>query len=251
MDYGYTSIIGKTREKDEDSLLILSALSSSNQASEERILAVVADGMGGGESGEIASKIAVDAFKSSLGPLILRDKYRSMEIRDMMKESFVRANSDILQYARVQNFYLMGTTATTVFLSGDHLVVGNIGDSRTYIFDSNGHTKFRTRDHTYVQGLVDSKEISAEDARSDPRRNELTRALGIEAVASPDYYRIKIRSGDSILLCCDGLWEAYSDEEIGMSVASQAPAQEIANSLTASANEKDGSDNISMILIRT
>jgi protein phosphatase len=250
MDCGHVSLTGKVRDNDEDSILVLSATTTSEGRSEGKLLGLVADGMGGGEYGEVASRIAASTFRNIVGPMVLREKVRKSELKEVMVRSFERANLDILQVAKRNNLYLMGTTATVLFLSGNYALIGNLGDSRTYVFGRDGKTKFRTKDHSYVQVLVDSGEMTEEVARNHPRRNELTRSLGIESECTPDLYEVEIETGDSILLCCDGLWDAYTDEEIGKFIMNDIPAQILANEIANSANIKDGSDNISLVLVK-
>jgi protein phosphatase len=250
MNYGYVSLTGKVRDNDEDSVLVLSATTTSEGKSEGKFLGIVADGMGGGEYGEVASRIAVNTFRNILGPMVLRGKVRKSELRDLMIRSFEGSNFEILQVAKKHDLYLMGTTVTSLFLSGNYALIGNLGDSRTYVFDKDGNVKFKTKDHSYVQELVDSTKITQEDARSYPRRNELTRSLGIESECIPDFYEVEIEPGDSILLCCDGLWEAYSDEEMGKTITGNIPAQLLVDEIANSANLRDGSDNISLVLVK-
>jgi protein phosphatase len=251
MDTGFASLRGTVREKDEDSILLLSEITTKEGKEEARVIAAVADGMGGGDFGEVASEIAVTAIRNECGSFILRDRFDLREVQNALKRSFEKANSEILKYSEDRGLYMMGTTLTAVFLAGNNLVVGNIGDSRTYVFDSTGGVKFRTRDHSYTQELVESKQISEEEAKNDPRRNQLTRALGIEPTCEPDVYLLEAERDESVLLCCDGLWNSLEIDEIGDAIRSMNPAKQVADSLAEQAERKDGSDNISLVFIRT
>ena len=110
--------------------------------------------------------------------------------------------------------------------------------------------KFVTRDHSYVQELIDAGEVSPREGRTDPRRNQLTRSIGIDEECMPDFYSMKVERGYLILLCSDGYWDSMSDLEIGSYIASNIPVQNLVEELANIANETDGSDNISLLLIK-
>lgn len=250
MEIGAVSIKGKVREKDEDSVLALSSTFLNEGREEHCAVCIVADGMGGGELGEVASRIAVNTLRTELLRLMVDERLNLEETGRVITGAIRRANKDILTYSREHSISWMGTTVTIAFILGSTAMIGNVGDSRTYVFDSRGGMKFKTRDHSYVQELVDSGQIAEEDARDDPRRNRITMALGIEEEIKPDINEIQIDGGDSVLLCCDGLWEAYSDDELGKLASNKLPLQELAEYIADSANSRDGSDNISLILAR-
>jgi protein phosphatase len=250
MDIGYVTLRGKVREKDEDSLLVLYNASEYEGKEYARAMAVLADGMGGGELGEVASRIAVTTFRNNLFPLLLSERVDRNVLKDGLADAFEKANLEIFSYSRGHQLSLMGTTATAVFLYEKTALIGNVGDSRTYILDSKGRVKFRTRDHSYVQELILSGQITEEEARQDQRRNQLTKALGIEGTTDADFSEMKIEGGETILLCCDGLWAALSENELRKNVIGGKSAQETANLLAETANEMDGSDNISLILLK-
>lgn len=250
MNFGCISIAGKVRDKNEDSVIALQYVETLEGNMDERFLGAVADGMGGGEYGEVASKIAIESFRVIAGKLAMKDGCNMREITDLLKKSYERANSDVLNYSKAQSIGMMGTTATSVFVCGNNVTIGNIGDSRTYVFDSRGSLKFVTRDHSYARELVDAGQLSEEEARIDTRRNQLTRAIGIDKECTPDFYTLKVETGYSILLCSDGYWDSMSNHEIGSFIVSDMPVQDIVENLANIANERDGSDNISILLIR-
>ncbi|MCL4450124.1 MAG: protein phosphatase 2C domain-containing protein [Candidatus Thermoplasmatota archaeon] len=250
MIFGHASITGKVREKNEDSVLALQYVEILEGKMEERFLGAVADGMGGGEYGEIASKIAIESLRSIAVEPLLKDGCNLNDITGRLRKSYESANSDILSYSMTHSIRLMGTTATSIFICGYNATIGNIGDSRTYIFDSKGSLKFVTRDHSYVQELIDAGQVSEMEGRTDPRRNQLTRSIGIEEECLPDFYTMKIEKGYSILLCSDGYWDSMSDHEIGNYIAKDIPVQKIVENLAHLANERDGTDNISLLLIK-
>ncbi len=250
MDFGYTSITGKVRDKNQDSVLALHFVETLEGKADERFLGAVADGMGGGEYGEVASKIAIKSLMITADELIVKGKCNSKGIGELLRKSYEKANTDIQSYSKIHGINLMGTTATSIFICGNDATIGNIGDSRTYIFDSTGSMKFVTRDHSYVQELIDAGEVSPREGRTDPRRNQLTRSIGIDEECMPDFYSMKVERGYSILLCSDGYWDSMSDLEIGSYIASNIPVQNLVEELANIANERDGSDNISLLLIK-
>jgi protein phosphatase len=250
MDIGYLTLRGKVREKDEDSLLVLSSAFAYKGKEDERAVAVLADGMGGGELGEVASRIAVTTFRNNLLPLLVSEAVDGNMIRIGMTEAFERTNAEIFSYSKNHQLSFMGTTATALFLYGKRALIGNVGDSRTYVIDPEGRVKFRTRDHSYVQELILSGEISEDEGRNDPRRNQLTRALGIERTIFADISSMEVGGGETILLCCDGLWGALSESELRKQAIRGESAQETAKILADEANENDGSDNISIIVLK-
>lgn len=250
MIFGHASIKGKVRDGNEDSVLALQYIETLEGNTEERFLGAVADGMGGGEHGEIASKIAIENFRTIAGELLLRETCNLKEITELLRKGFEKGNSDILGYSKAHNISIMGTTATSIFICGNHATIGNVGDSRTYIFDSMGSLKFVTRDHSYVQELIESGQVSEEDRRTDPRRNQLTRSIGINKECIPDFNSLKVERGYSILLCSDGYWDSMNNMEIGSFVTKDIPVQSLVENLAHIANERDGSDNISLLLVR-
>jgi len=250
MDFGYASLVGKVRHRDEDSLLVLLGTTVSEGKTVERALAAVADGMGGGEYGEVASRIAINSVRKVLGPLLFQENVRESVVRERMHGAFVNANEEILRYAGEHKLYLMGTTLTTSLFLEDKAIVGNIGDSRTYIINGEGETKLKTKDHSYVNELVEAGKITQEQVKGDLRRNELTRVLGVEENIRPDFYVTGLEHRDSILLCCDGLWGAIDEKEIMREIKSEIPAKKIVDTLAKKDEEKDGSDNISLVLIK-
>lgn len=251
MDFGLASTTGKVRVNDEDSILLISENLEVEGKTESRTLLVVADGMGGGEAGEIASRIATRAVRKTVGPLILGEEITDKEVRAKMAQSFKLANEEILSYSKSHGFYLMGTTATAALLFEKKAIVCNIGDSRTYVFDREGKQKLVTRDHSQTEELVESGIQTQKESKRDPRRNILTKALGIDANAEPDFYETEISDNDSVLLCCDGLWNSIDSTEIGAAIVSGKRAQTTADSLVQLAVERDGRDNVSMVLVIT
>lgn len=242
------SIRGKIRDRDEDAICLIADSSVSEYEVKDQFFCALADGMGGAARGDLASRLAVSEAKH-IGLSMLSRDVGPEEIASSLRRIYENANQALLNYSLRNNISRMGTTLVCAFFDGNELFVTNLGDSRLYVFNS-GKTSFRTYDHSYVQLLVDEGVITDEEAKVHPRKNEMMRALGFEEDPTPDLYRIRIFGGDSILLCCDGLWEALDDSMIGGTLLSNMSASDALDALVNLANEVDGTDNISGILIR-
>lgn len=250
MDLGLHSIVGKVREVDEDSIMAASHESLSKDDSSYSCLCALADGMGGGSRGEVASRLAVDEFWDTTKQLLVGQGLLEKEkIRKTILEGVKQANKAVYGYKVKNGIDQIGTTLTTAFMVGGDVYVSNVGDSRTYII-AEGRVEERTKDHSYVQELVDAKQITAEEARNHPRRNVITRVLGEGPEIESDFYEWKLYNGDTILLCCDGLWEALGDDTICKFASAKLSAHELVKEMVSKANELDGSDNISAIIVR-
>lgn len=248
MDIGSKSIRGKVRERDEDAILIMNRQIFSEHTNEEIYFCALADGMGGGEGGDIASRMALQIMETTGYKLISKAVSDPDKIFEELTEGYKRADRRIMEYAAEHALEDMGTTLTIAYYVDGYLYVANLGDSRTYVFN-NRKISARTIDHSYVQALVISGAISEEQSKSHPRRNEMTRALGFQGF-SPDFYRWRVFNGDAILLCCDGLWEPLDMDTLCAAANSSMTAQEAITQLVDLANEIDGTDNISAVLFR-
>ena len=206
-------------------------------------LFVVADGMGGHQAGEVASEITVTTIRNACTPAPIGADETPLahpHLSDLVK-SVVDANTAIFR-ASIDNPSQqgMGTTVTALGLIVDDtdpdtphaLGLVNVGDSRTYLH-RNGHLRQVTIDHSFVQELVDQGQITAFEARYHPRRNIVTRALGIEPDVRVDSWRLPLIRGDRYVLCSDGLVDEVDDEEISALVASFGDPQACAEALVA------------------
>ncbi|MCL4332398.1 MAG: protein phosphatase 2C domain-containing protein [Candidatus Thermoplasmatota archaeon] len=246
MDIGTISIRGRVRRRDEDSILVMSEYINSDEGQQERCLLVLADGMGGAQRGEKASRIAIEAFKNSGKKLFNGDPANPV---DVLQEALEEANSNIVEYARKNRINEIGTTVTAAYFDGEFLNVVNVGDSRTYILNPEIPVS-KTVDDSFVMELVLSGVISENAARIHPRKNEIMRALGFDREVSSFVYKWRVFKNDSILLCCDGLWEPLSERMMLESIEVSRTAQIAVENMTYLANEMDGTDNISAILCR-
>lgn len=208
---------------------------------------VLADGMGGLNAGEVASQKAVDGYKE----YILQRRGSAppyAHAQALLVDAILHANKKILDYA-VDNPETkgMGTTIVAAWIVQDMMHLAWSGDSRCYIYNS-GHLRQINSDHSYVQELVNKKEISPEDAFYHPKKNIITQSLGDVGLApSPEYRSEKLRDGDRILLCSDGLNSMLMDEQIEAYMAG-SDIRDCANQLVDAANRAGGFDNITVLL---
>ena len=223
------------RPKNEDSLFAPECV--------DGFFAVVADGMGGHNAGEVASRIVVDTIRESLegsDP----EKIKKSDVQSML----ATANTAVYKNALENPERLgMGSTATVVVFTKDKAMIGQIGDSRAYLF-SGGQLKQITKDHSYVQLLIDSGYISEEDAKHHPQRNIITRALGTESVVDADIYVVSMKDDDLILLCSDGLSGAVSNDDIAAILCDDIHTA--TDRLVSAALGNGGTDNISVVIAR-
>lgn len=200
---------------------------------------VVADGMGGHNAGEVASRMAVEAV-SKIGADAEAD------CRGCLLRTFDEANRNIFAAAKGERAG-MGTTMDVCIYREGNLHIGHVGDSRVYLL-RRGHLKQITVDHSYVEMLISRGEITAEEAKDYPMKNMITRAVGVADEVQMDYCVQKIEEGDRILACTDGLTNMLSDKDIARLVDESDSLEVALDSLIAAANEAGGRDNISVVL---
>lgn len=207
-------------------------------------LYIVADGMGGHNAGDFASRFSVERFVA----LIRESKERTpiSAIEAALKET----NEELIAKAKTQREYDgMGTTFVMATLLPDSsLLIANIGDSRLYIV--NDTIRQITQDHSLVAEMVRNGELKKEEARFHPQKNVVLRALSTRSVVNPDYYKIKVNRGDYILLCSDGLWEMVEEGELLKLVSEYEDVTDITDKMVFMANENGGKDNITIILMK-
>lgn len=224
--------VGKTRDHNEDSF----GVGEGEQAEQLGDLLVVCDGMGGHAAGEVASKIGVDTILSTYYADSSEDRAHVLE------QAFEQANEQI--YARGQGS--MGTTGVAALLLHDALHVANVGDSRAYLI-RDGEIRQISRDHSFVGDQVAAGLITADQARSSPHRNVITRALGYQSGVTVDLFRWPLQIDDIIVLCSDGLHGLVSDAEI-VRIAGEAAPEEAVHQLIDLANSRGGTDNITVAI---
>lgn len=229
--------IGKKRALNQDYVF----------ASEEPVgnlpnLFVVADGMGGHNAGDLASKVSVKTIVSSVR------SSKETDPKELLKEAVIEANSKIRKMANEDiNLTGMGTTVVVTTFNGHTLLVANVGDSRLYII--NEKIKQITRDHSLVEEMVRLGGIDKESAKNHLDKNVITRAVGVEDTVQMDFFKADLKMGDVVLMCTDGLTNMLEDNEIQSILETQGDIVKKAQLLIKSANNKGGRDNIAVILI--
>lgn len=204
-------------------------------------LLVVADGMGGHKAGDFASKFTVEVVKREIAGS------RSRKPEKVMHDAIQVANRELIRVAsRDVKLEGMGTTLVVASVIGDTLYFANIGDSRLYLIDDN--IKQLSKDHSLVEEMVRLGGIKAEDARNHPDKNIITRAMGVKDEAEADFYEFRIKRGDKILMCTDGLSNMVEDEDMFGLVKGSRDVVEAVQMLIDRANSNGGRDNIGVVL---
>jgi serine/threonine protein phosphatase PrpC len=208
-------------------------------------LAMVADGLGGHDGGEIASALAVSSIQE-----YVKEHFADDDPANVLKQAILYGNGKIRESAAGdQGFPGMGTTVTCVMITCDRskVFVGHVGDSRAYIV-SNGEIRRITEDHSVSGELVRNGTISEEDAMRHPGRNVLTMALGTQETVDVDIYEEELNPDDIVVLCTDGLTSLVSPQEI-YQVLVMCDKDQVARKLVDLANERGGHDNITVIVL--
>lgn len=238
---------GKKRSNNEDAYLVNDGLG----------LYAVADGVGGGEAGEVASRIAVDTIAGAM-PDLLGDKDRTppAEVRSgdvpelaAFRHAVTFANRNIREEAvKDPSRTGMGTTLTALLLARKRAFLAHIGDSRAYRLRG-GKLAQLTNDHSVVAEQVRSGLLTPAQARTSPYRHMITQALGIDREAAPDLMEHPVQRDDTFLLCSDGLTEMVDDHDISRILAGSAP-RDAALKLIDAANAQGGVDNITVVVVQ-
>lgn len=237
--------VGQVRTVDEDSILSANLSFGVNSKSTHFHLLVVADGMGGHAKGEEASKIALNTISKTVIPELLSE----IPLTELLKIGIQNANQDILDYIdKNPETSGMGTTSVCAIVKDNEVYLANVGDSRAYVI-SDDEIRRVTKDHSYVQELVDSGEITEEESREHPKKNVITKAVGIMSSVEPDMMRLTLDPDESLLLCCDGVIAHLDDNDIHKIINDSDDPQNACQKIVDLANERGGSDNISLILL--
>ena len=209
--------------------------------------AVVCDGMGGNAGGNIASSTAVKSISERITS-IYRETMTSSSIKNLLVTAITNANFEIYDMA-ADNLDLlgMGTTVVAAIMTKNTLYIAHAGDSRAYLVTKE-EIRQLTRDHSVVQDLVDRGEITPEQARTHPRKNLITRALGVDESLKVDFTVEDLKGDETLLICTDGLSNMVEPLDIYRVVADN-PHEEIAEILVNQANENGGEDNITVVAI--
>jgi len=234
--------VGCQRSNNEDSFIYWEPVSDKDFSRKGR-LAVIADGMGGYEGGQEASRLAVETVRHSY-----ENSAEGTQLA--LVAGLIAAHQTIQRYAAEHlEFQGMGTTCTAMAIIDHQLYFAHIGDSRLYVVRKDSVTRL-TRDHSYVGRLVESGIVRSEDAESHPQRHILTAALGSGRELMPDAPEqpVPLRRGEALVLCTDGLWSVVSEQEIAKIVRSNSP-EDSCRSLVNLALERGGPDNVTVLVL--
>lgn len=240
METFYLTDTGKVRNHNEDNVIILS-----NDKNE--FLLAVADGMGGHKAGEVASAIVINHLTEEFYGLdSIGNKESAVEfLRNIVTEM----NQKIFEYTKENpDSKGMGTTFVCAIKTDDYLLYGNIGDSSGFVIKNHKLHKV-TKDHTLVNLLVSTGELTPEEAKYHPRKNVLMRALGANNPIDIDIFDVDIKN-DGILLCSDGLTNMITEEQIERVLSEEATAKDAVEKLIRKANARGGNDNISIAYLK-
>jgi serine/threonine protein phosphatase PrpC len=242
---------GRVRENNEDTLLMAQLAQVSRTAPPAHaiqfeagypVLLAVSDGMGGAAAGEIASALVVEALKRSMASA-------GGNWDDATRTAVEQANREVWQAAQQPGRRGMGATLTAVCVHGAEAHVVEVGDSRAYLIRS-GAIRQITHDQSFVQVLLDAGVIQPQEAEQHPMRNVLLQAMGLHSTIKASVARLDLRRGDRLLLCSDGLSNKLSADEMLAVVQLCSSLEAICEGLVATANERGGEDNITVIVIR-
>lgn len=237
---GFKSDRGLKRKNNEDSCFVIP---------EDKIY-IVADGVGGNNSGEVASRSAV----SFIADYVKKNPLKNIKSREEIKDYFIdctnKANDLIctLSEEKEENRG-MATTMVLAYVSRRKAYVVNVGDSRAYLMRDGVLTQI-TEDHTYINTLIKSGAITEEDARYHSKRHIITRAIGGDKEVDPDIFEVKLMKDDILLLCTDGLHGEVEHDKIAEILNSGKPMSELCNMLITKANRCGGNDNITVVCVK-
>ena len=232
--------VGKAREMNQD---YYSIPSSENDLQ----LYILADGMGGYNGGEIASKLAAETTKNYIQNNFGKIEHNKESILKLVKDAMEYANIVVYEESKKdENLQGMGTTLDVCFIYNNKIYIGHVGDSRIYLVKKDIARKI-TKDHSYVQQLVEDKKITREEAEHHPKKNMLLKALGCTSYVEPDIRARNLEKDDILLMCSDGLTNMVEESKIYEVVReNKEKAPEILINL---ANNAGGYDNITVITI--
>lgn len=229
--------IGKKRKLNQDFVF-----STEQQIGNLSNLFIVADGMGGHNAGDYASKYTVETICDEI-----EHSYEKNPIK-ILGKAIEEANTKLREKANENiELYGMGTTVVAATLIGEYLQVANVGDSRLYIV--NDKITQITVDHSLVEEMVRMGGMDPDVARIHPNKNIITRAIGACDTVDVDFFHVKLQKGDIVLMCSDGLTNMLEDEEIRMILSGQRDIVEKSEELVKAANNNGGKDNIAVILV--
>lgn len=240
MEVGFRSDKGRKRSNNEDACFVLLP---------EKVY-MVADGVGGGNAGEIASRTAVNEIVRYIHQNPIKKAANKYAIVNYLQDCLDRTNETIFKNAgKYEENKGMATTAAIVHIRDSVAYIANVGDSRVYLF-RDGNLIQTTEDHTYVNTLLNAGIISPEQAANDSRKNVITKALGAEETVEPDFFQVDIIKDDIFVLCTDGLYDELDDSAITDILQNNLSMSDICANMIEKANKNGGHDNITTISLK-
>ena len=237
---GFKSNKGVVRKNNEDACFVIPGCN----------VYIVADGVGGNNSGEVASRTAVENIAGFVNDNDIRSNTTAEEIFAFMTEAIACANTAIFTMGADQSRYKgMATTVVMAYLYRGEGYIANLGDSRAYVFRDNEIRRI-TKDHTYVNELIDKGVITEDEAEVHKQKNVITRALGAEADVEPDFYKVPLNSGDILLLCTDGLYGEVGEARMMQILNEGKNMNDTCADLVDAGLLSERRDNITVICVR-
>lgn len=237
---GFKTDQGMKRGNNEDALFVLP----------EQQIYIVADGVGGHNSGELASRLAVGYIAEYISIHPIKNITDDGRLKEYFMDCLKGANNLVFGKSRANpDNKGMATTTVMAYLSRNRAYIVNVGDSRAYLIRDR-RIRQVTEDHTYVNQLLKAGTITEQEAACHPKRNMITRAVGGDLMVLPDFFQFEIYPGDMIILCTDGLFGELTDQEISKLALSHKSMHTLAGELVKEANKRGGKDNVSVICIR-
>lgn len=236
------SHVGKRRKNNEDSFSIL-------QLTDKLYIFMVADGVGGEKKGEVASELTIyhieEYFKNNFYE-VLASLDEETKIIQSIEDAIHYSNNIVRELSLQEEFYMMATTIVMALVYESEAFVANVGDSRCYLFGEKGLFQI-TKDHTFVQELIDKEVITSEEAKTHQEKSLITRAIGLEKDVEIDFYKHKLEEDDLLILCSDGLNSMLDDEEIEKVIKKHTTVEYIVSELIQKALDKGGLDNVTVL----
>jgi protein phosphatase len=253
------STTGIVRSGNEDAFCVLSTSNCREDNANDAALILLADGMGGHEGGEVAAALALDTMRqfllqqpalAHLTGALQTTRAKTEEYQDLLDAALKEANERVHSAARANSPpKQMGCTAEAVYVDGRQIIIGHVGDSRTYHFHE-GRLLQLTRDQTWVNRMVDLGALTAKEAEEHPRRSEIQQAIGGHARVEPALYHAELTPGDWIIVCSDGLFNPLTAESIRHLLQSSASAEAAARRLVNAANLHGATDNATVVVVK-
>jgi serine/threonine protein phosphatase PrpC len=251
---GYSSDPGLQRELDEDAILALTLAPTFESRSAPSLgLYAVADGMGGHEGGEIASRLAIEELAQTILKRLLLPELSGEPVlaetpADLLRETIQSISTRIFEIQQATGSDL-GTTLTAALVRDDVALIANVGDSRTYLWRDSQLAQITT-DHSLVAQLVEAGALEPEEIYTHPDKSAIYRSLGHAPEVEVDLFRQRLEPGDRLLLCCDGVWEMLRSDGIEEVLLLEPEPQRACDELVRRANLAGGDDNISCVIVQ-